>query len=137
MNSSKITEWFLRIAISAGMLSAIADRFGIWPKSVSVWGNWSAFLDYTQLINPWLPAKAIPLIGGLATGLELLLGLLLLVPFKTALVAKATGFLLLAFGLAMAFSLGPKAPLDYSVFCASAAAFALSLIKAEQISPLA
>ncbi len=131
MNSAKTTEWFLRLALSVGMLSAVADRFGIWPKPVSAWGNWEAFLDYTQTINPWLPAVIIPVIGALATGLELILGLLLLTSIKTPQVAKATGFLLLAFGLAMALSLGPKVPLDYSVFCASAAGFALSSIKSK------
>jgi thiosulfate dehydrogenase (quinone) large subunit len=49
--------------------------------------------------------------------------------FKTELVAKLCGYLLLLFALAMAFSTGIKSAFDYSVFAALAAAFALSTMK--------
>ena len=48
---------------------------------------------------------------------------------KRNLFAKLSGFLLLLFALAMTFSSGIKGALDFSVFSASAAAFALSLMK--------
>lgn len=51
--TTKMVKIFLRLALSAGFLSAVADRFGIWSKEVSVWGNWDSFLNYTQVINPW------------------------------------------------------------------------------------
>jgi hypothetical protein len=38
-------------------------------------------------------------------------------------VLAAAGVLLVLFALAMTFALGPKAPLDYSVYAAAAAAF--------------
>jgi thiosulfate dehydrogenase [quinone] large subunit len=120
---------FLRVALAAGFLSAAADRFGMWGSEVSVWGNWNNFLDYTRLINPWFPDSFIPAIGIIATAAEILLAIFLLVGFKTELTAKASGFLILLFGLSMTFSTGIKGAFDYSVFSASAAAFALSLMK--------
>lgn len=124
-----LIKLFLRLAISAGFLSAVADRFGYWGKEVSVWGNWDAFLDYTQLINPWLPESWIPILGIVATVAEVIFGVFLLIGFKTELMAKLSGFLLLVFALSMTFSIGIKGALDYSVFAASAAAFSLGLIK--------
>lgn len=122
------TEWFLRIALSTGFLSAVADRFGLWPAPLSIWGNYAKFLEYTKQINPLFPESSIPFLGGMATLLEIAFGLLLLVNFKTKQVAQASGVLLLFFGLAMTFSVNAKAPLDYSVFTAAAAAFALSAL---------
>ncbi|WP_163411561.1 DoxX family protein [Flavobacterium ajazii] len=121
-----IIEWFLRLSLSAGFLSAVADRLGFWPKEVSVWGDWENFLEYTKTLNPFIPVEMIPAIGFVATFLEVVFAVLLLTNFKTQLIARGSGVLLLLFGLSMAFSTGLKAPLDYSVFCASAAAFSLS-----------
>jgi thiosulfate dehydrogenase (quinone) large subunit len=128
LSESKMVEWFLRIALSAGFLSAVADRFGLWSKDVSAWGNWENFIKYTQTLTPYIPAAIIPLLGYIATALEILFGVLLLTNFKTNLVSKASGVLLLLFALSMTFSNSIKVPLDYSVFTASASAFALSLI---------
>lgn len=128
ISERKIIEWFLRVALSVGFLSAVADRFGFWPENVSAWGNWSSFLDYTKKLIPFLPEGGVAVAGGIATFLELLLGILLLIDFKTEWVAKASGVLLLSFALSMTFFSSVKAPLDYSVYSASAAAFALSLI---------
>ncbi|MHA4806885.1 DoxX protein [Flavitalea flava] len=128
LSQNKIIEWFLRLALSIGLLSAVADRFGFWPKKISAWGNWEKFVAYTQQINPFVPAKIVPLLAISATALEIAFGALLLTNFKTIWVARGSGFLLLLFGLAMTFSKGIKAPLDYSVFSASAAAFALSVL---------
>lgn len=121
-------EWFLRIALCAGFLSAVADRFGLWKKEISVWGNWDNFLEYTQTLNPFIPNAFIPFIGATATFLEVLFAIGLLLNYKTTLVAQSSGILLLLFGVAMIFSINIKAPLDFSVFAASAAAFSLSLI---------
>jgi thiosulfate dehydrogenase [quinone] large subunit len=120
---------FLRFSISAGFLSAVADRFGLWSEKYSVWGNWNNFLEYTKLINPWFPESLIPAIGGIATGAEILFAICLILGFKTELVAKLSGALLLLFALSMTFSSGIKGAFDYSVFAASAGDFALSLLK--------
>lgn len=128
ITEQKIVEWFLRITLSLGLFSAVADRFGLWSKELSAWGNWDNFIAYTQKLNPWVPNFAINIVGGLATFLEVIFAIGLLTNLKTSLVAKGTGFLLLLFGLAMTFSLNVKVPLDYSVFVGAAGAFALSLM---------
>lgn len=124
-----VIKIFLRIAISLGFLSAVADRFGLWPKEVSAWGNWENFVAYTQTINPWVSGKLVEALAITATVAEILFALFLFIGFKTSLFAKLSGFMLLLFALAMTFSSGIKAPLDYSVYIASGAAFALSTMK--------
>ena len=126
---NKILKLFLRFAIAIGFLSAVADRLGLWSKEVSVWGNWDNFLSYTQLINPWVPNSLIPILGLVATILEIIFAIFLIIGFKTELFAKLSGILLLLFGLSMTFSTGIKGAFDYSVFTASAGAFALSLMR--------
>lgn len=123
------TKLFLRLAISISFLSAVADRLGLWPNDISTWGNWTNFLDYTQLINPWIPDSLIPAVGFTATALEVIFAICLIIGLKTELFAKLSGILLLIFGLSMTFSTGIKGAFDYSVFSASAAAFAIALIK--------
>ncbi|MBK8289761.1 MAG: DoxX family protein [Flammeovirgaceae bacterium] len=125
----KVIKLFLRAAIALSFLSAVADRFGLWSASVSVWGNWANFLAYTKVINPWIPDSIIPALGAMATIAEIIFALALLVGFKTELVARLSGLLLLLFALSMTFATGIKGAFDYSVFSASAAAFALSLMK--------
>ena len=125
----KLIKLFLRVSIGVGFLSAVADRFGFWNIKVSAWGNWGNFLKYTQSLNPVVSQKFIPFIGWASTILETVLGISLIIGFKTSFAAKLSGWLLLIFALAMTFARGIKAPLDYSVFAASAGAFGLSLIK--------
>lgn len=124
-----IIKLFLRLAISAGFVSAVADRFGIWSAEVSVWGNWGNFVQYTEVINPWFPTSLVPTLAIIATTAEVLFAFFLLIGFKTELFAKLSGFLLLIFALSMTFSIGIKGAFDYSVFIASAGAFALSTMK--------
>lgn len=130
---NKIIKLFLRLALSAGFLSAVADRLGLYPSEISVWGNMDAFLQYTQTMMPWLPAALVPFAGWSATILEILFGLCLFLGIKTRFFAMASGILLLIFGLTMVVAFGFKAPLDYSVFAASAAAFALTTYKEKVI----
>ncbi|MEO9021608.1 MAG: DoxX protein [Ginsengibacter sp.] len=125
----KMIKLFLRVSIGVGFLSAVADRFGLWSKEVSAWGNWDSFLRYTQKLNPLIPLSLIPLAAWVSTLLEILFGFCLIIGFKTSFFAKLSGWLLLIFALAMTFSVSIKSPLDASVFAASAAAFGLSLLK--------
>ena len=124
----KIAEWFLRLSLSAGFLSASADRFGMWPQRISTWGNWQSFVAYTKKLIPFVPDGLLPLLAYTATASEIVLGILLLINFKTKWVAKASCILLLLFAFSMMLAIGIKAPLDYSVFAAAAAAFSLSII---------
>lgn len=126
---SKLIKLFLRLGIALSFLSAVADRFGLWSAEVSVWGNWRSFVDYTAVINPWMPIAIIPVLASIATFVEIVFALFLLIGFKTELFAKLSGVLILIFALSMTFSVGIKSGFDYSVFTASAAAFGLSLLK--------
>lgn len=127
--NQKSVKIFLCLALSIGFLSAVADRFGLWSKKVSVWGNWESFLAYTKLLNPLVPESLINPIGIIATAAEIIFAVFLLLGYKTELFAKLSGCLLLLFALSMTFSTGIKGVFDYSVFTSAAAAFALSLMK--------
>ncbi|MGJ5640565.1 DoxX family protein [Formosa sp. S-31] len=125
--------YFLRSALAFSFLSAVADRFGLWSKDLSTWGNWDNFLTYTQVINPWLPESLISAAGLIATTAEIVFTIFLIIGFKTELFAKLSGYLLLVFGLSMSFSTGVKGAFDYSVFTAAASAFALSTMKTKYL----
>jgi uncharacterized membrane protein YphA (DoxX/SURF4 family) len=57
----------------------------------------------------------IPPIGIIATGAEILFGLLLLIGWHTRAAALLSGLLLVTFGVAMTLALGVKAPLNFAV----------------------
>jgi len=134
---NKFASVFLRIALAVAFLSAVADRFGLWgnPGDPGVaWGDFAAFTNYTAFLNPWAPEGFVPFLAWTATVVEAVFAIGLLVGFKTRWFASLSGVLLLVFGLAMTFTSSIKAPLDYSVFSASAAAFALATFKTYQWS---
>lgn len=115
-----------RVALAAGFLSAVADRFGVWGKPGApqiAWGDWSHFVVYTATLNWFLPARFVPAVAAVATIAEVALAVLLLLGYRVVWTATASGILLLLFAIAMTAALGPKAPLDYSVYAAAAAAF--------------
>lgn len=116
---------FLRLALTVTLLSAVADRFGLWGTK-SAWGNWHNFQVYTRQLTFFLPQSISMVCGYAATFLEIIFALLLLIGFKTRYVASFTGLLLLLFALAMSISLGIKSTLDYSVWVGSAASFLLA-----------
>ena len=110
---------FARLALGAGLLSAVADRFGLWgmPGQAHVtWGNWANFVAYTAQVNSFLPAALAPVLAGLATGAEVAIGGALVLGLATRWAAGGAALLTLLFALAMTVSLSPKAPLDYSVW---------------------
>jgi uncharacterized membrane protein YphA (DoxX/SURF4 family) len=121
----------LRIALGITMLSAVADRFGFWgaPGSPGVsWGNWENFIAYTQQLNSFAGKSVAEVLGLLATILEIVFAILLIIGFKTRIIALGTSALLLLFAIAMSVSVSIKAPLDYSVLTSAAAALLLSAI---------
>jgi len=128
-NAHAYTTFYLRLALGAGLLSAVADRFGCWgpPGTALVaWGNFHNFLNYTTVLNPWLPASWIPSIGWSTTICEAAFGVALILGLRTKLAALASGLMTLLFALAMASTLGVKAPLNYTVFALSAGALLLA-----------
>lgn len=123
--NNSAAQLLLRISLSVTLLSAVADRLGFWGKYAN-WGNWQNFEDYTIQITSFLP-EFLSMFGAYAaTFLETAFALLLLAGYKTKLTAMATSILLFLFALCMSITLGIKAPLDYSVWVGSAAAFLLS-----------
>ena len=119
----------LRMGLGFGFLSAVADRLGLWGafgQPNVEWGNFSRFLEYTHTLNWYLPAEVIPTLGAVATGTEILCGLLLVVGWHTRAAALSSGLLLLAFGIAMTLALGIKAPLNFAVLTGIGGAFLLA-----------
>lgn len=119
-------QLFLRLALATALLSAVADRFGLWPEQFSAWGNWKNFEDYTRQLTFFLPEIMSKISAYVATAAEIVLGLLLLAGFKLKWTALFTAMLLVLFALSMTFALGIKSTLDYSVWVGSAGAFMLA-----------
>jgi uncharacterized membrane protein YphA (DoxX/SURF4 family) len=121
VNDSKFASYatlLLRIGLGVGFLSAVADRLGLWGafgQPNVEWGNFSRFLDYTHTLNWYLPVGMILPLGVIATGAEILFGLLLVIGWRTRAAALLSALLLLTFGMSMTFALGIKAPLNYAV----------------------
>lgn len=129
--------FILRVILGVTMLSAVADRFGLWgaPGAPSVaWGNWENFIDYTHTLNSFASKSVAGILGAVATFFEILFGLFLIIGFKTRIVSLGTSVLMLLFALSMAFSVSIKAPFDYSVFTSAAAALLLSAIEKTSFS---
>src|SRR6266496_477621 len=104
-----VSSVFLRLALGISFLSAVADRFGLWGlygEPNVAWGNYARFVTYTAKLNWFLPAAMIPALAIIATGAETLFGLLLVLGWRTRLVALLSGALLTTFGLAMTVALG-------------------------------
>lgn len=126
---SGASSLFLRFALGASFLSAVADRFGVWGtfgRPHVSWGTFARFVAYTGQLNWFLPRATIPTVAVVSTCLEIALGILLVLGWQTRIVAVASGILLLLFAVTMAGALGIKAPFDFSVFTASGAAFLLA-----------
>jgi uncharacterized membrane protein YphA (DoxX/SURF4 family) len=119
----------LRCALAASFLSAVADRLGWWglPGTPGVaWGAWQPFVNYTATLNSFLPAAVIPALAWIATIAEVVLAIALLAGLWLRWASLASAALLLTFAFAMSVSGSVKAPLDYSVFTAAAAALLLA-----------
>lgn len=121
---------FARVALAAGFLSAVADRFGLWGPTGTGdvgWGDLDHYESYVHTLAPYLPGALVGVAGWGATVTELTVGTALLLgvlPRWAALGATAT---LLVFGVSMFCFSGFETPLSASVFSAAAAAFLLSL----------
>jgi len=119
----------LRLGLGLGFLSAVADRFGLWgpfgERNVE-WGNYSRFLDYTRTLNAFWPTSLIPTLGAVATGAEILFGLLVLIGWHTRIAARLSGGLLIVFATTMMISLGVKTVLNYAVLTGIGGSFLLA-----------
>ncbi len=78
---ARVAPVLLRWALGLTILSAVADRFGLWgsPGTANVsWGDWPHFVAYTAKVNSFLPGLCAPALAVTATVAEALLGLALL-----------------------------------------------------------
>jgi hypothetical protein len=90
-----------------------------------VWGDWPHFLAYAATLNWFLPAWLQSPVAWIATLAELSFGAALILGIYLREAAYGSAALLGLFALAMTFSLGIKAPLNYSVFVDAGAAWLL------------
>ncbi len=128
-----ISQLFLRVGLGASYLCAGLDRFGVWgpPGAPNVgWGDWQHFMQYAHTLLFFLPYSVAEIFAAIASGAEIIFGILLIAGFWTRWTAIGSGLLLLGFALAMTVALGITAPLNYSVFTASAGSFLLSTLPA-------
>jgi putative oxidoreductase len=88
-------------------------------------GDFGHFVQYTGMVNSFLPARMIPALAWMATCAETVFGLCLILGIYRRAVATGSAALLLMFALAMSVSFGVKSAIDYAVFSASSAAFLL------------
>ena len=126
-----LAVWLLRVALAFSFLSAVADRFGLWgPFGVAgvAWGDFERFTAYTAQLLWFLPPSLVSPAAILATAAEVIVAGGLLVGWRLHWWAFAAAALLLSFALAMTGALGVKAPTDYSVWTAAAAAFLLGVV---------
>lgn len=127
--ATAIERWaarYARVAIGTAFLSAVAGRFGLWTGHFR-WENFTAFIHRTAELNAWAPSPMMPVLAWAATITETTLALALIAGVAVRWTALGSAILLAWFGTAMAVYTGPKPPLDYSVFSASACALLLAL----------
>jgi len=120
---------FLRLALGISFLAAVADRFGLWGSFGQpnvAWGDFSHFVAYTGKLNWFMPSAAIPALAWRLLALRLCWASRSFLGALTRVAAFLSGCLLLLFAHSMTFALGLKAPLNLSVFSASAGAFLLA-----------
>lgn len=120
---------FARVALGAGFLSAVADRFGLWgPVSAPnvAWGDFPHFLRSTAKLNPYLPEALVPALGWAVTIAEAVVGVALVAGVRVRVAAILAAVLLLGFTLGMTVGTGVKSALDASVPAAAAAALLLA-----------
>lgn len=124
---NQFPQIYLRLALAITMLSAVADRFGLWSKENSSWGNMESFKQYTRQLTFFLSESLSTFSAYAATFLEILFPLMLILGYKTKMAAYGSCILLLVFAISMTIASGPKAPLNYSVWVGSAAALLLAV----------
>lgn len=125
VNWNRFACLYVRIALAAAFLSAVASRFGVWHGEGI--RHFSTFIQRTAEVNSFMPAWTIPSLAYLATAAEIFFAVALLIGIWPRWIALGSALLLAMFATAMAISFGIKDPLDYSVYSSSAAAFLLAM----------
>lgn len=127
----KVAQLLLRLTLGLGFLLPVLDRLG-WlgaaGENGNAWGNWENFVSYTHSLMPYLHEGAAAGLGFVATFLEAVFGLCLMLGVKIRWMALGSAFLTLAFALSMFFFSNYRAPFNASVFVVSAASFLLACL---------
>ncbi len=119
----------LRVALGLTFLYSVADRFGVLgpPGTANVsWGTFSRFTAYVGVLNGFLPHTLVPTIAWIDTGLEILVGVALLLGLWLRTTAIVSALMLLIFAVTTAIANGVGSSFTYSIFTASAASFMLA-----------
>jgi putative oxidoreductase len=125
----------LRLPVAAAFLDAVADRLGfLGPNGASgvAWGDFSHFIAYTAILNPFMPHATIPALAVLATIGETAFGITLLLGIRLRLATIGAAVLLFLFGTAMTIS--GFSQFSYGVYLMSAGMLALSTVDASLFS---
>jgi putative oxidoreductase len=111
-----------RLVVGGAFLSALLDRFS----------DFAGFVRLTGLVNSFLPRPVIPTVAVLATVIECVLCVTILLGIKTRWAARGSAVLLFLFATAMTISGLSQA--TWAVYVLSAGAFALATSDASLLS---
>jgi uncharacterized membrane protein YphA (DoxX/SURF4 family) len=128
-NSSGFAQLFLRIALGIGFILPVMDRLGLRGLAGSPnvsWGDWKHFIVYTHTLMPFLNHFMTNIMGAMATILEAIFGICLIIGFKIKQISLGGAMLTFIFGLSMAIFIGINAPFNYPVFVFTGAGLVLS-----------
>jgi uncharacterized membrane protein YphA (DoxX/SURF4 family) len=123
--------WIARLAFGITLLSAVADRFGLWgPYGAPhvAWGDWAHFVHYCGVLNSYAPAALIPALAWISTIFEIVFGVAFLVGFHLEYVAYGSAILFALFAFGMTWGTGIKSPLDASVLADAAGALLFAVL---------
>ncbi|SDF26325.1 DoxX protein [Mucilaginibacter pineti] len=122
-------QLILRLALGIGFILPTLDRLGFMgpPGSPKVaWGDWSHFVNYTNVLVPFVSRGVAQMLAFLATAAEALFGVTLIIGFKVKWMALGSAIITLTFAVSMMFALGLLAPFSYPVFVFTGGALVLS-----------
>jgi len=123
----------LRFSLAASYLSSVTSRFGFWGEGTG-WGNYTAFLEYTAKVNPYLPLSVIPAVARVVDVAEIAIALLLILGFRIRETAFVSGVMLFLFAFGMNLGVGMISTLDHSVYTACVGSFMLAVLNDEMFS---
>jgi len=117
-----IAQLLLRFSLGIGFLLPVLDRLGYFGKAGTqnvFWGDWTNFAAYTNLLMPYLNLQVASFFSFVATVMEVVFGILLIIGYKIRLAAYGSFMLTLIFAFSMMFFLHFRAPFNSSVFVVS------------------
>jgi uncharacterized membrane protein YphA (DoxX/SURF4 family) len=106
----------------------VASRFGVWDGAPGLAAFQKFASGYGAQVLSFVPPALVPFLLWAATAAETTLGVCLILGVAIRAVALCSAALLAMFATAMAISFGPKSPLEYSVYSASACALLLAAL---------